>query len=107
MLIVMCLNAQTNVTDKYIKNADFEVNYLTYWTASSIVMQNNAAFEKHGGVYVQKWVEKGNKVGSGYIQQEIKNLPQGNYTLKVKAQNIQQGSPETAQTGAVIFEIFL
>lgn len=103
MLTALCMNAQTDVTNKYIKNADFEVNYLTYWTASSITMQNNASFDKHGGVYVQKWVEKGSKVGSGYIQQEIKNLPQGSYTLKVKAQNIQQGSPETAQTGAVIF----
>ena len=103
MLLGLCIYAQTDVSAQYIKNPDFEINYLTYWTVSGMQMQNNASFAKHGGVYVEKWVDKGRSVGTASITQELKNLPQGKYTLKVKAQNIQQNSPTTPQTGAVIF----
>ena len=54
-------------------------------------------------MYVEKWTNKGNGVGSASITQELKNLPQGQYTLKVLAQNIQQDSPTAAQSGAVVF----
>lgn len=102
MLLGLCVFAQTDMTS-YIKNPDFEINYLTYWNVSGMQMQNNASFSKHGGVYVEKWGSNGSSVGSAYITQELKNLPQGKYTLKVMAQNIQQNSPTAAQTGAVIF----
>ncbi|MBR1492780.1 MAG: hypothetical protein IJ610_08565 [Bacteroidaceae bacterium] len=101
--IVPTIKGQTDVTEQYIKNPDFEINYLTYWHVSGIQMQNNASFAKHGGVYVEKWTNKGNGVGSASITQELKNLPQGQYTLKVLAQNIQQDSPTAAQSGAVVF----
>lgn len=42
-------------------------------------------------------------VGSGRLAQELRNLPAGNYELKVAAQNIQEDTPSTAQTGAWIF----
>jgi len=103
MFLGLCVYAQTDVSNLYIKNPDFEINYLTYWNVSGMQMQNNPSFAKHGGVYVEKWVSKGSKVGSASITQELKNLPQGQYTLKVVAQNIQQDSPTAAQTGAVIF----
>ena len=103
MLMGICVYAQTDVSNLYIKNSDFEINYLTYWDVSGMQMQNNASFAKHGGVYVEKWTNKGSGVGSASITQELKNLPQGQYTLKVVAQNIQQDSPTAAQTGAVIF----
>ena len=103
MVMALSINAQTDVSNQYIKNPDFEINYLTYWNVSGMQMQNNASFAKHGGVYVEKWVSKGSKVGSAYITQELKNLPQGQYTLKVVAQNIQQDSPTSPQTGAVLF----
>lgn len=95
--------AQEDVTAKYIKNADFEVNYLTYWKNTGMQMQNNASFPKSGGVYVEKWTSKGSKVGTGSLTQQILRLPQGKYTLKAIAQNIQQDSPDKAQTGAEIF----
>lgn len=94
---------QEDVTAKYIKNPDFEVNYLTYWTNSGMQMQNNASFAKHGGVYIEKWTSSGNKLGSASLSQTIAKLPQGKYTLKAIAQNIQQSKPEAEQTGAVIF----
>ena len=103
MFIGFCVYAQTDVSETYIKNPDFEINYLTYWNVSGMKMQNNASFAKHGGVYVEKWTDKGSGVGSASITQELKNLPQGKYTLKAVAQNIQQDSPTAAQTGAVIF----
>lgn len=103
MFMGICVYAQTDVSNLYIKNPDFEINYLTYWNVSGMQMQNNASFAKHGGVYVEKWVNKESTVGSAYITQEIKNLPQGQYTLKVTAQNIHQNNPSAEQTGAVIF----
>ena len=48
--IVPTIKGQTDVTEQYIKNPDFEINYLTYWNVSGIQMQNNASFAKHGGV---------------------------------------------------------
>lgn len=95
--------AQEDVTARHIKNPDFEVNYLTYWKNSGMQMQNNTSFQKNGGVYAEKWASKGSKVGNGSMTQEILRLPQGKYTLKAKAQNIQQDSPDKAQTGAEIF----
>ncbi|MCH5176098.1 MAG: hypothetical protein J1F40_09440 [Prevotellaceae bacterium] len=97
LLASLSANAQEDVTEKYIKNPDFEINYLTYWTTSGMQMQNNASFGKHGGVYVEKWVASGS-VGTGYIRQELKSLPQGKYTLTVKAK-LTGGT----QKGAVIF----
>ena len=76
MLLGLCIYAQTDVSAQYIKNPDFEINYLTYWTVSGMQMQNNASFAKHGGVYVEKWVDKGRSVGTASITQELKNLPQ-------------------------------
>ena len=101
--MTLASSAQEDVTEKYIKNPSFEVNYLTYWKSQNMKMQNNASFEKSGGAYVEKWVSKGSKVGTGSITQTLTRLPQGKYTLKATAQNIQQDKPETAQTGAAIF----
>ena len=101
--MTLVASAQEDVTEKYIKNPSFEVNYLTYWKSQNMKMQNNASFEKSGGAYVEKWVSKGSKVGTGSITQTLTRLPQGKYTLKATAQNIQQDKPETAQTGAAIF----
>lgn len=101
--MTLAATAQEDVTEKYIKNPDFEVNYLTYWTNQNMQMQNNTSFEKHCAVYVEKWVSKGSNVGTGSITQKLARLPQGKYTLKATAQNIQQGSPSAAQKGAVVF----
>ena len=100
---MLTVQAQTDVSNRYIKNPDFEINYLTYWNVSGMQMQNNVSFPKHGGVYVEKWVSKDSRVGTASVTQELKNLPQGQYTLKVTAQNIHQDNPTTPQTGAVIF----
>ena len=95
---MLTVQAQTDVSNRYIKNPDFEINYLTYWNVSGMQMQNNVSFPKHGGVYVEKWVSKDSRVGTASVTQELKNLPQGQYTLKVTAQNIHQDNPTTPQT---------
>lgn len=102
-MVAFAQETQEDVTAKYIKNPDFEVNYLTYWTNSGMQMQNNTSFAKHGGVYVEKWTSKGAKLGNASLSQTIARLPQGKYTLKALAQNIQQGAETAAQQGAVIF----
>ena len=87
-----------------IKNPSFETGDLTGWTASGMGVQGNSVFSiKQGSYYVEKWVSKGNAVGDGRISQTLTGLTPGRYRLKVAAQNIQEGSPNTKQAGAWIF----
>lgn len=96
-------SAQTDVTDTYLSNPSFE-DGLTDWTSSGMSTQTNTSFTlKDEDTYIEKWVSKGSLVGDGYVQQTISSLPNGVYQLSVAAQNIQQGSTSTAQTGAYIF----
>ncbi len=93
---------QTDMTNK-LSNPDFESG-LTDWTQSGMKTQSNTAFsKKSGSVYVEKWTSRGSSVGDGSVQQTVRDLPCGRYRLTVAAQNIQEDSPSTAQTGAWIF----
>ena len=94
---------ETNVTNRYIKNPSFE-NGFTSWTQTNMQTQTNTNFTKKAGtIYVEKWVDRGSKVGSCEVYQTLSSLPAGSYRLTVTAQNIQQDSPTAAQTGAYIY----
>ncbi len=96
------VNAQTDVTGTYLKNPSFEDN-INNWNNEGMVTQNNTSFsKKDGSIYLERWVGQGSKVGNAQVSQAIQGLPNGVYTLKVAAQNIQQNS-STTQTGACIF----
>ena len=98
-LVVM---AQTDFTSR-ITNPSFESNF-TGWTYSSMQTQTNSIFDiKAGTVYLEKWTGKGGAVGSCSVSQAITRLQPGNYELTVAAQNIQEDTPNAAQTGAYIF----
>ncbi len=102
--------AQTDVTENYIQNPDFEARYAawldegtTKGQAGGFQHQTNADFEgKSGEIYMEKWVGTGSKVANCTISQTIKDIPAGTYMLVCNAQNIQQNS-SAQQTGAYLF----
>ena len=101
---LLCLHvvAQQDMTSR-IKNPSFE-NGTTGWTQKNMAQQTNDAFGlKAGSKYLEKWTVRGNAVGSASLSQELTSLPAGKYELTVAAQNIQEDTPTSAQTGAYIF----
>jgi len=91
--------AQTDVTNKYIDNPNFEARFAGWVNENMTFETNNSFKQKSGMVYMQKWVSSGSKAGNGSMKQTLTGLPTGTYTLVAGAQNIQQGKT-AAQTGA-------
>ena len=87
-----------------ITNPSFENNGFDGWTSINFATQDNSVFNiKDGNTYVEKWIGRGNAVGDAHIYQTLSEMHPGRYQLKVAAQNIQEGSPQTAQSGAWIY----
>ena len=102
LLGFMTLAAQTDATS-YITNPSFE-NEMTGWVHKSMGTQGNNVFSiKSGNTYLEKWTGRGGAVGNGSVSQELQGLLPGNYELSAAAQNIQEDTPNAAQTGAWIF----
>lgn len=96
--------SEENPLDKteYILNPSFE-NSTNGWDCENLATQTNTEFKKKAGsTYLEKWKESGS-VGSGYVKQVIKNLPNGIYKLTAGAQNYTQSSTNKKNTGAYIF----
>ena len=88
----------------HIVNPSFETGDLSGWTSSGMSTQNNSVFSiKKGSWYVERWTGRGSAVGDARLAQQLTNMPPGRYRLKVAAQNIQENTPSTEQTGAWIF----
>lgn len=95
--------AQSDVTTK-ITNPSFEISGMSGWEQLNMQTQGNTVFDiKAGNTYIEKWTGRGARVGDAYVKQTVKNLPLGAYRLTVAAQNIQEDSPKSSQTGAYIF----
>lgn len=93
-----------NPIDKtsWITNPSFE-NGTVGWEVSGMGAQGNDAFSiKKGSYYMEKWTGKGGAVGDGKVTQLISGVEPGIYQLKVAAQNIQEDTPNTNQSGAWI-----
>lgn len=96
------LNAQTNVTS-LVKNFSFE-NGLTNWINDGFQTQENTAFTlKSGTWYAEKWVPEDGTLPNASLVQTIQGLTAGTYTLKVRAQHIQQANTALTCTGASVF----
>ena len=73
------------------------------WNIEGMVSQGNDVFKrKEGTTYMERWTGKGGKVGSAKATQVITGLDMGIYQLVAGAQNIQQDTPNNAQSGAWI-----
>ena len=102
MSVILAVQAQTNYTS-VITNPSFE-NGVEGWTYKGMTTQGNNVFSiKAGNTYMEKWTARGGAVGDGYLKQQLSGLPPGNYELTVAAQNIQEDTPQQAQTGACIY----
>jgi len=92
-----------DMTDR-ITNPSFETGDLTGWTATGMGTMNNDFFTVMQGTwYVEKWTWRGNAAGDARISQKLTGLPAGRYRLTAAAQNIQEDTPNQAQTGAWLF----
>ncbi|MBS2099632.1 T9SS type A sorting domain-containing protein [Carboxylicivirga linearis] len=109
----MLLNATTdNPLDmtSNITNQSFEDNF-EGWNNNGMQTQTNSVFTgKEGGIYIEKWVNRGSNVPNVDVSQQLTGLPNGAYVLTVATGNIQQvasGSTEnnssTPQTGVYIY----
>ena len=88
----------------YITNPSFETGDFTGWTVTGMGLQGNSVFSiKQGNNYVERWTGRGGSVGDARLSQTLRQLPAGRYRLKAAAQNIQEGTPKAAQTGAWLF----
>lgn len=102
MVLFLCLSA-TTAWGQAVLNLSFE-NGFDGWENQGMQLQGNSVFSiKAGNTYAEKWKEKGSAVGDAKVSQVVKNVPAGIYTLTVAAQNIQEDSPTSSQTGAWIF----
>ena len=88
----------------HIVNPSFETGDLTGWTATGMGIMSNDIFKKRDGNYfVERWTGRGGHVGDGQVDQTIYDMKPGRYRLRAAAQNIQEDTPNKAQSGAWIF----
>ncbi len=92
-----------------IVNSSFE-DAFDGWSNIGFVTQTNTVFlNKDGNIYIETWVNRGSQVSDVSVEQVLTDLPNGKYTLKAAAGNIQQtasGSTTNSggpQTGASLF----
>lgn len=102
MVLFLCVSA-TTAWGQTVLNPSFE-NGFADWENQGMQLQGNSVFSiKAGNTYAEKWKEKGSAVGDAKVRQVVHNVPAGIYTLTVAAQNIQEDTPTSSQTGAWIF----
>jgi hypothetical protein len=94
--------ADTNVTNTYIENPDFEARFAG-WDNNGFYYSTNSSFtRKHGKVYMERWVKSGSKIPNVEISQDL-YLPAGTYTLTAGCQNIQQSGNISECEGAILY----
>lgn len=105
LTMVTSVNAQTEVTNQYIQNADFGARFAGWMNPGRFSYNVASNFTlKHAEVYMEKWVSSGNKLGNNAgMNQTLRHLSEGTYTLVVSAQNIQQSNKTATQTGAYLY----
>ncbi|WP_165796103.1 LamG-like jellyroll fold domain-containing protein [Siphonobacter curvatus] len=83
-------------------NPSFESGF-TGWNNTGLYTQNNADFnpQKAGNTYAERWASSP-PVPNVSVSQQVKDLPNGKYTLTIGAQNISQ-NPDTGQPGGFVF----
>ena len=108
--IALAAVAQTDITDQYLTNPNFESG-TDGWVVSGFSTQTNTSFSrKVGNTYLEIWVDRGRLIGNASVSCALKSLPKGKYRLTANGLHIQQKSSDsqvnttnTPQTGACLF----
>ena len=102
LLSGISLMADTDVTNTYIENPDFEARFAGWNNIGFYYVTNSSFGRKHGMIYMERWVASGNKIPNVEISQDL-YLPTGTYTLTAGCQNIQQSGKIAECTGASLY----
>ena len=94
--------ADTNVTNTYIENPNFEARFAGWNNDGFYYVTNSSFSRKNGMIYMERWVASGSKIPNVEISQELQ-LPAGTYTLTAGCQNVQQSGNIAACTGATLY----
>ena len=102
LLSTLGVMADKSVTNTYVENPDYEARFAG-WINNGFYSATNSSFgQKHGKIYMERWVTSGGKIPNVEISQDL-YLPAGTYTLTAGCQNIQQSGKIEACTGAVLY----
>lgn len=102
LLSTLGVMADKSVTNTYVENPDYEARFAG-WINNGFYYSTNSSFDqKHGKIYMERWVTSGGKIPNVEISQDL-YLPAGTYTLTAGCQNIQQSGKIEACTGAVLY----
>lgn len=102
LLSTLGVMADKSVTNTYVENPDYEARFAG-WINNGFYYATNSSFgQKHGKIYMERWVTSGGKIPNVEISQDL-YLPAGTYTLTAGCQNIQQSGKIDACTGAVLY----
>lgn len=95
----------TDVTQKYIENADFQARFAAWVNPGSFTYNTNlTSFEgRSGEIWMEKWVQSGSLNNNDGMYQTLRDLPTGTYTLVASAKNILQSSKTKVCKGAFIY----
>ncbi|MBR4643730.1 MAG: hypothetical protein IKO73_01020 [Bacteroidaceae bacterium] len=102
LLIATNMMAETDVTNTYVENPDFEARFAGWINNGFYYVTNSSFSQKHGKIYMERWVASGSKIPNVEICQDL-YLPAGTYTLTAGCQNIQQSGKIEACTGAILY----
>lgn len=102
LLSALSIMADTDVTNTYVTNPDFETRFAG-WINNGFYFQVNQSFgQKHGKVYMERWVDSGSSLPNVEICQDL-YLPAGTYKLTAGCQNIQQSGKISECRGATLY----
>lgn len=102
LLSALSMMADTNVTNTYVDNPDFEARFAG-WNNEGFYYATNSSFsKKHGKIYMERWVSTGNKIPNVEISQDL-FLPAGTYKLIAGCQNVYQSGGIAECTGATLY----
>ena len=102
LLSVMSMMADKNVTSTYVENPSFEARFAGWINNGFYYVTNSNFSQKHGKIYMERWVASGGKIPNVEISQDL-YLPAGTYTLTAGCQNIQQSGRVETCTGAILY----
>ena len=102
LLFAIGMIADTNITNTYVDNPDFEARFAGWDNNGFYYVTNSSFSRKHKNIYMERWVASGNKIPNVEISQ-ILYLPAGTYTLTAGCQNVQQSGSVAACTGATLY----